>query len=51
MFHSIVVLATKIIEVLFFVGIVGCLLVVTISWISIFKEGFSKTDEHNQAAR
>ena len=51
MAHSILILATKIVEVLFFVGIVGCLLVVTISWISIFKEGFSKTDEHNQAAR
>ena len=51
MAHSVLILATKIVEVLFFVGIVGCLLVVAISWISIFKEGFSKTDEHNQSAR
>ncbi len=51
MSHSILVLATKIIEVLFFVGLVGCVLVVAISWISIFKEGFSKADDHNSAIR
>jgi len=51
MLHSLMLLATKIVEVLFFVGIVGCVLVVSISWISIFKEGFSKSDEHNQPVR
>jgi hypothetical protein len=51
MAHSLMILATKVVEVLFFVGIVGCLLVVAISWISIFKEGFSKNDEHNQPVR
>ena len=51
MFHSLLVFATKVVEVLFFVGIIGCVLVVTISWISIFKEGFSKTDDHASGAR
>jgi hypothetical protein len=51
MAHSLMLLATKIVVVLFFVGLVGCVLVVAISWVSIFKEGFSKTDENNQAAR
>lgn len=45
MLHSLLVLATKIVEVMFFVGIVGCVLVVTISWVSIFKEGFRTSDD------
>jgi len=44
-------LAAKIVEVLFFVGLVGCVLVVTISWISIFKEGFSNSDDHASSIR
>ena len=32
---------TRILEALFFVGILGCLVVVVLSWISIFKSGFS----------
>jgi|KBSMisStaDraftv2_1062788.scaffolds.fasta_scaffold18744_3 hypothetical protein len=51
MFYSLLVLATKIVEVMFFVGIVGCVLVVAISWISIFKEGFSNTDDQASGAR
>lgn len=51
MAHSLMLLATKIVEVLFFVGLVGCVLVVTISWVSIFKEGFSNRDEHNASVR
>jgi hypothetical protein len=31
----------RILEVLFFTGILGCLVVVVLSWISIFKSGFS----------
>jgi len=45
MFHSLLVLATKVVEVLFFVGILGCVLVVTISWVSIFREGFKNSDD------
>jgi len=33
--------AMRFIEILFFTGLIGCTLVVVISWISIFKEGFS----------
>lgn len=51
MLHSLMVLATKIVEVLFFVGIVGCVLVVTISWVSIFREGFKNTDDHATGIR
>lgn len=51
MLHSLLVLATKIVEVLFFVGIVGCVLVVTISWVSIFKEGFKNSDDQAAGIR
>jgi len=51
MFHSLLVSATKIVEVMFFVGIVGCVLVVAISWVSIFKEGFSTKDDQASGTR
>lgn len=38
-------IAVKVIEVLFFTGLVGCACVVIISWISIFKEGFSNAKD------
>jgi hypothetical protein len=41
------VLAMRVLEVMFFTGLVGCALVVIISWISIFKSGFSDKDEHS----
>jgi hypothetical protein len=31
-------------EVAFFTGLIGCAVVVVWSWISIFKDGFSKKD-------
>jgi hypothetical protein len=34
----------RILEVMFFAGLVGCAAVVVISWVSIFKEGFSNED-------
>ena len=36
------VLALHLVEIVFFLGIVGCASVVVISWVSIFSEGFSK---------
>jgi hypothetical protein len=51
MLYSLLLLATKVVEVLFFVGIVGCVLVVTISWISIFKEGLSNSDDRASSTR
>jgi hypothetical protein len=42
MANSLMVLATRIVEALFFTGLIGCVFVVIISWVSIFKEGFSK---------
>jgi hypothetical protein len=41
MLAKLVVLGVHVIEVMFFTGLVGCVLVVVISWISIFKGGFS----------
>lgn len=41
MAHPLMILAMRVIEILFFTGIVGCALVVVISWVSIFKDGFS----------
>jgi hypothetical protein len=32
------------VEVMFFTGLIGCSLVVIISWVSIFKDGFSNKD-------
>jgi len=37
----------RVLEALFFTGFVGCTLVVIISWVSIFKNGFSREDEHS----
>jgi hypothetical protein len=36
------VLILHVLEIGFFAGIAGCALVILISWISIFKEGFTK---------
>jgi len=38
-------LAVRIVEVLFFTGLIGCACVVVISWISIFREGFSNAKD------
>jgi hypothetical protein len=38
---NLLLLGGHILEVMFFTGLVGCVAVVVISWISIFKEGFS----------
>jgi hypothetical protein len=41
MAHTFLVFAMRVIEVLFFTGLVGCATVIVISWISIFRDGFS----------
>lgn len=56
MVYSIILLATRVIVVMFFTGLVGCGTVVLISWVSIFKDGFSdltnrKIDEGLDAER
>jgi hypothetical protein len=43
MAHPFMILAMRVIEILFFTGIVGCALVVVISWISIFRDGISNS--------
>jgi hypothetical protein len=41
MVAKLVLLGVHVIEVMFFTGLFGCVLVVVISWISIFKSGFT----------
>jgi hypothetical protein len=42
MFYSFAFWAMRVLEVLFFAGIAGCVLVVLISWISIFGSEFRR---------
>jgi hypothetical protein len=44
---SLMFLGAHILEVMFFTGLVGCVAVVVISWISIFKEGFTDDNKSN----
>jgi hypothetical protein len=39
------ILGARILEGMFFTGLIGCAAVVGISWVSIFKEGFSNDDQ------
>jgi hypothetical protein len=41
MSNSFLLFLTHVIEIMFFTGLVGCVAVVAISWISIFGDGFS----------
>jgi len=34
----------RVLEGTFFTGLIGCILVVTISWVSIFRTGFRRGD-------
>lgn len=51
MAHNLMHLAVRIVEILFFTGLVGCACVVIISWISIFKEGFSSKDARSDLSK
>ena len=44
---SLMIWLLRVLEIMFFAGLVGCAIVVIISWISIFKDGFSNTDERS----
>ena len=46
MAHALMIFAERVITVMFFTGLAGCASVVVVSWISIFKDGFS--DPKNQ---
>ena len=43
--HKLMHWAMYAVEILFFTGLAGCVLVVVISWVSIFKTGFSKSNK------
>jgi hypothetical protein len=42
MTYKIMLWSTYVLEVIFFTGLTGCALVVVISWISIFRSGFTR---------
>ena len=44
MAHKLVLWCMRAVEIIFFTGVIGCAIVVMISWVSIFKAGFSKDD-------
>jgi hypothetical protein len=37
--------ATYVLDTMFFIGLTGCASVVVISWVSIFKSGFSSSSD------
>jgi hypothetical protein len=37
--------AARVLEVMFFTGLVGCVLTIIVSWVEIFSDGFSKDEE------
>lgn len=41
MTHSLMLLAARVVEIMFFTGLVGCASVVVVSWVFIFRDGFS----------
>jgi hypothetical protein len=42
MFVRIGIWLTRALGIAFFIGLIGCAIVVILSWISIFKDGFSR---------
>jgi hypothetical protein len=42
MTHKLVLWCMRAVEIMFFTGLIGCAVVVLISWVSIFRSGFSK---------
>lgn len=42
---TIAIFLIRLLEVMFFTGLAGCAVVVLVSWISIFKSGFSNEDK------
>lgn len=56
MAHSLMLLATRVVEIMFFTGLVGCAIVVVVSWVSIFGDGFSdllnrESDSHWESSQ
>jgi hypothetical protein len=44
MAYKIFIFATHVLEVAFFAGLVGCVLMIVLSWIDIFSDSFSKDE-------
>ena len=43
--YKLAVLAIRIVEFMFFAGVIGCSVAVLFSWVSILKDGLSKEGE------
>jgi hypothetical protein len=41
---KLMVLATYVLDAMFFTGLIGCATAIVISWVSIFRDGFSGRD-------
>lgn len=41
MLDKLIVEAIRVLEVMFFTGLAGCILAILVSWIEIFSDGFS----------
>ena len=42
---TVLIVGARILEGMFFTGLVGCVVMVSISWVSIFRTGFSTKDD------
>jgi hypothetical protein len=45
MADKIITFVARVLEVMFFTGLVGCALMIIVSWIEIFSDGFSDDDK------
>jgi len=43
MAYALMVFAERVVTIMFFAGLAGCATVVVVSWVSIFKDGFSES--------
>ena len=44
MADKLILITARILEVMFFTGLVGCSIMIIVSWIEIFSEGFAPDD-------
>jgi hypothetical protein len=45
MAETIIAFVARVLEVMFFTGLIGCALMIVVSWIEIFADGFSDDEE------
>jgi hypothetical protein len=45
MLDRVIFFVGRVIEIVFFTGLCGCAVVITVSWVSIFRDGFTRDRE------